>query len=95
MDDLNGMEPYNTIDGVVPDGIYTPDTGFFFCCRRDGKIEKGITLPRDLPFALFMAQGENVCQIVKGYILLQNHNPILCKKIHLQLSCLNYIVTII
>ena len=66
MDDLNGLEFMQNVNGSVPDGVYDTDTGFFFCCRSDGEIETPIVLPKDQPFVLFMANGSTDCQSVRG-----------------------------
>jgi hypothetical protein len=66
MDDLNGLEFMQTVNGSVPDGMYDKDTGFFFCCRFDGDIETPIILPKEEPFVLFKANGSTDCQSVRG-----------------------------
>lgn len=66
MDDLNGLEFMQSVNGSVPDGVYDKDTGFFFCCRSDGDVETPIVLPKDQPFVLFMANGSTECQSVRG-----------------------------
>lgn len=70
MDDLNGLEFMQSVNGSVPDGVYEKDTGFFFCCRSDGDVETPIVLPKDQPFVLFMANGSTECQSVRGKLLL-------------------------
>ncbi|XP_062572339.1 uncharacterized protein LOC134234308 [Saccostrea cucullata] len=80
MDDLNGLEFMQTVNGSVPDGNYDEDTGFFFCCRFDGDIETPIILPKNEPFVLFMANGSTDCQSVRGmrhsleYFLFDDEN---------------------
>lgn len=32
MDDLNGLEFMQSVNGLVLDGVYEKDMGFFFCC---------------------------------------------------------------
>ncbi|XP_060084174.1 uncharacterized protein LOC132563432 [Ylistrum balloti] len=66
MDDLNGFELLNYVNGTVPDGKYKTNTGFDFCCRTDGDIDTPIILPKELPFALFMASEADDCQTVRG-----------------------------
>ena len=66
MDDLNGVEFTFVTNGSLPDGNYTKDTGFFFCCRHDGYTDAPIVLPKDQAFVLFMANGSNDCQEVRG-----------------------------
>ncbi|XP_048737411.2 uncharacterized protein LOC125652337 [Ostrea edulis] len=68
MDDLNGLEFMQTMNGSVPDGVYDKDTGFFFCCRFDGDIDNPIVLPKDEPFVLFKANGSTDCQSVRGMV---------------------------
>lgn len=68
MDDLNGLEFMQSVNGSVPDGVYDKDTGFFFCCRSDGDVETPIVLPKDQPFVLFMANGSTECQSVRGML---------------------------
>lgn len=70
MDDLNGLEFMQSVNGSVPDGVYEKDTGFFFCCRSDGDVETPIVLPKDQPFVLFMANGSTECQSVRGKLPL-------------------------
>ncbi|XP_069113150.1 uncharacterized protein [Argopecten irradians] len=66
MDDLNGYESLSYVKGVVPDGEYKKNTGFYFCCRSDGDIDVPIVLPKEKPFALFMADKADDCQTVRG-----------------------------
>lgn len=49
--------------GILPDGFYTVNTRYFFCCRMDGDPHDPIQLPTDTPFILLRA-GFQSCQKV-------------------------------
>ena len=52
-------------EGVLPDGLYGPNTGILFCCRTDGRKSDPISLPVSKPFYL-LAYGSFECQQVKN-----------------------------
>ncbi|XP_041462169.1 uncharacterized protein LOC121413421 [Lytechinus variegatus] len=54
----------NTQRGTLPDGEYTNDTKYKFCCRDDGVVSQAINLPTTDNFYLF-AVGDT-CQQVAG-----------------------------
>ncbi|KAK3086754.1 hypothetical protein FSP39_022861 [Pinctada imbricata] len=66
MDDLLGLEMFSSSNGSLPDGNYTKDTGLNFCCRNDSYAKAPIVLPKDDAFVLFMVNGSNECQTVRG-----------------------------
>ncbi|KAL4234548.1 hypothetical protein ACF0H5_006189 [Mactra antiquata] len=56
----------STTSGDLPDGDYGPDTGLYFCCRKDGSVHTPLVLPKEENFVLFMNKGETACQNVRG-----------------------------
>lgn len=66
MDDLDVTEELSTANGTLPDGIYSHDTSFYFCCRDDGKLDVPIVLPKERPFILFVDSSADKCQEVRG-----------------------------
>lgn len=78
LDDLLGLEIMAVSNGSLPDGNYTKDTGFFFCCRNDSYATAPIVLPKDDAFALFMVNGSNQCQEVRGEVVSKSHLFSIC-----------------
>ncbi|XP_048737036.1 uncharacterized protein LOC125652111 isoform X1 [Ostrea edulis] len=67
--------------GILPDGQFSRDARFYFCCRGDGKTKTPITLPSEEPFILFADTSS--CQKVSGmkasmqYLRIKNNREIL------------------
>ena len=53
----------NLASGVLPDGFYSHDTRYYFCCRNDGEPETPIPLPTAKPF--FLLRQGTTCQEVE------------------------------
>ncbi|XP_055353214.1 uncharacterized protein LOC129599100 isoform X2 [Paramacrobiotus metropolitanus] len=52
----------NGQEGVLPDGFYTHNTRYYFCCRDDGDVDIPISLPKSRPF--FLLRKGQQCQRV-------------------------------
>ncbi|XP_022328869.2 uncharacterized protein LOC111127870 [Crassostrea virginica] len=58
------MENPSDISGILPDGQFSTDSRFYFCCRSDGSSSTPIDMPSDEPFILFPTTKN--CQEVLG-----------------------------
>lgn len=58
--------------GILPDGQFSRDARFYFCCRGDGKTKTPITLPSEEPFILFADTSS--CQKVSGSVVFSYLN---------------------
>ncbi|XP_048737046.2 uncharacterized protein LOC125652118 [Ostrea edulis] len=64
--------------GILPDGHFSRDTRFYFCCRSDGATRATIILPSKEPFILFPTSS--TCQEVSGMISNKQYIRIKNKK---------------
>lgn len=70
------MENPSDISGILPDGQFSTDSRFYFCCRSDGSSSTPIDMPSDEPFILFPTTKN--CQEMLGQ-KLQNMNEMFQK----------------
>ncbi|XP_061168908.1 uncharacterized protein LOC133178176 [Saccostrea echinata] len=74
------MNP-SDIFGILPDGQFSDDTRFYFCCRSDGSTSIAVNLPSEEPFILFPVTSG--CQQVSGmgsskqYLRIKNGKELL------------------
>lgn len=58
-----------TINGVLPDGMYDHNTEIRYCCRMDGSASSSIQLPASAPF--YLLKYGDVCQEVEDMIVAE------------------------
>ncbi|XP_021343358.1 uncharacterized protein LOC110443459 [Mizuhopecten yessoensis] len=61
----------NSLGGDYPDGTYSMDTTYSYCCRSDGSYVNPIILPTDKPFYLF--KNKRGCQHVHGMVAKEEY----------------------
>merc|ERR1719370_490848 len=61
----------NDYSGTLPEGIYSANTLFKYCCRNDGDPDDAIVLPTEDPFFLF--PHSNKCQEVLGMMVTEEY----------------------
>ncbi|XP_062605027.1 uncharacterized protein LOC134266832, partial [Saccostrea cucullata] len=82
--------------GVLPDGHFTTDTRFYFCCRGDGSTSSPVVLPSKEPFILF--PDTSACQQVAGmsssmqYLRIKNGKELLHKSGNIPYMRISYSV---